>query len=194
MCSFEEPKTLGGWRLHPWSSHPHYQYRLHGLQVIPHVLIRSLPAVFFRISNFAKDTEQLVEPVAGTDKYRRYFSFYIYEKTLEAHKHHINVLGGIGIAGNLLSALSAVLGLIGVYKKIPVLVRIWAYGLAFYLGWWISWVSRINLKKKPFNIIIRLSLNLACLPLTSPFPTGRSSSPPSAPFSSSSPAPSLSTP
>ena len=85
--------------------------------------------------------------MAGTDKYRRYFSFYIYEKTLEAHKHHINVLGGIGIAGNLLSALSAVLGLIGVYKKIPVLVRIWAYGLAFYLGWWISWVSRINLKK-----------------------------------------------
>ena len=147
MCSFEEPKTLGGWCLHPWSSHYHYQYRLHGLQVIPHVLIRSLPAVFFRISNFAKDTEELVEPMAGTDKYRRYFSFYIYEKTLEAHKHHINVLGGIGIAGNLLSALSAVLGLIGVYKKIPVLVRIWAYGLAFYLGWWISWVSRINLKK-----------------------------------------------
>lgn len=89
--------------------------------------------------------------MAGTDKYRRYFSFYIYEKTLEAHKHHINVLGGIGIAGNLLSALSAVLGLVGVYKKIPVLVRIWAYGLAFYLGWWISWVSRINLKKKTFH-------------------------------------------
>ena len=100
-----------------------------------------ITSCFFRISNFAKDTEQLVEPVAGTDKYRRYFSFYIYEKTLEAHKHHINVLGGIGIAGNLLSALSAVLGLVGVYKKIPVLVRIWAYGLAFYLGWWASWVS-----------------------------------------------------
>ena len=88
--------------------------------------------------------------MAGTDKYRRYFSFYIYEKTFEAHKHHINVLGGIGIAGNLLSALSAVLGLVGVYKKIPVLVRIWAYGLAFYLGWWASWVSIINLRKKTF--------------------------------------------
>ena len=107
--------------------------------------------LFFRISNFAKDTEELVEPVVGTDKYRGYFSFYIYEKTLEAHKHHINVLGGIGIAGNLLSALSAVLGLVGVYKKIPVLVRIWAYGLAFYLGWWASWVSIINLRKKTFQ-------------------------------------------
>ena len=194
MCSHEQQKTLGGWCLLPWSSHSHNQYRLHGLQVIPHVLIRSLPAVFFRISNFAKDTEQLVEPVAGTDKYRRDFSFYIYEKTLEAHKHHINVLGGIGIAGNLLSALSAVLGLVGVYKKIPVLVRIWAYGLALYLGWWTFWVSRIDLLEKNFTIIIRPSLNLACLPLTSPYPTGRSPSPPSAPFSSSSPAPSLSTP
>ena len=85
--------------------------------------------------------------MAGTDKYRRDFSFYIYEKTFEAHKRHINVLGSIGFAINLVSALSAMLGLVGVYKKIPVLVRIWAYGLAFYLGWWISWVSRINLKK-----------------------------------------------
>ena len=46
VCSHEQQKTLGGWRLHPWSSHPHYQYRLHGLQVVPQVLIRSLPAAF----------------------------------------------------------------------------------------------------------------------------------------------------
>ena len=98
----------------------------------------------FRINNFTKDWEELFEPVAGTDKYRRDFSFYIYEKTFEAHKRHINVLGSIGFAINLVSALSAVLGLVGVYKKIPVLVRIWAYGLALYLGWWTFWVSRIN--------------------------------------------------
>ena len=105
---------------------------------------RQFTTCSLRISNFAKDTEQLVEPVAGTDKYRGYFSFYIYEKTLEAHKHQINVLGGIGVAVNLVSTLTTVLGLVGVYKKIPVLVRIWAYGLALYLGWWTFWVSRIN--------------------------------------------------
>ena len=43
------------------------------------------------------------------------------------------------------------LGLVGVYKKIPVLVRIWAYGLALYLGWWTFWVSRINLFKKKLS-------------------------------------------
>ena len=110
-----------------------------------------ITSCFFRINNFTKDWEELFEPVAGTDKYRRDFSFYIYEKTLEAHKRHINVLGSIGFAINLVSALSAVLGLVGVYKKIPVLVHIWAYGLALYLGWWTFWVSRINLLEKKLH-------------------------------------------
>ena len=78
----------------------------------------------------------------GTDKYRRGFSFYIYEKSLEAHDTQIKMIGGMSFTVNLITACAAALGMVGVYKKMPVLVRIWAYNLAFYLGWWASWVSR----------------------------------------------------
>lgn len=95
----------------------------------------------FRIIIFTKDTKELVEPVEGTDKYRKTFSFYVYEKTLEAHDHQIKLIGGMSFPVNLLTAIAAAIGMVGVLKKIPILVRIWAYNLAFYLGWWASWVS-----------------------------------------------------
>ena len=99
----------------------------------------------FRIIIFTKDTKELVEPVEGTDKYRKTFSFYVYEKTLEAHDHQIKLIGGMSFPVNLLTAIAAAIGMVGVLKKIPILVRIWAYNLAFYLGWWASWVSKIYL-------------------------------------------------
>merc|ERR1711971_367791 len=71
--------------------------------------------------------------------YRRGFSFYIYEKSLEAHDTQIKMIGGMSFTVNLITACAAALGMVGVYKKMPVLVRIWAYNLAFYLGWWASW-------------------------------------------------------
>ena len=105
----------------------------------PHVVITFLS---FRAIIFTKDTKELVEPVEGTDKYRKTSSFYIYEATLEAHDQRIKLIGGISFPVIRLTAISAAIGMVGVLKKIPILVRIWAYNLAFYLGWWASWVSR----------------------------------------------------
>ena len=99
----------------------------------------------FRIIIFTKDTKELVEPVEGTDKYRKTFSFYVYEKNLEAQDHQIKLIGGMSFPVNLLTAIAAAIGMVGVLKKIPILVRIWAYNLAFYLGWWASWVSKKHL-------------------------------------------------
>ena len=122
--------------------------------LVLHVLMRhcsSAPA-FFRIIRFTKDTVEVLEPVEGTDKYRRFFSFYIYEKTLEFHDHQIKLLGGMGLTVNLITACAAALGMLGVYKKMPVLVRIWAYSLALYIGWWASWVSNHHLKTELQNV------------------------------------------
>ena len=87
------------------------------------------------------------------EKYRLViFSFYISENTLDNIVSRIRFLGGLGIAINVLSAISAVLGVIGIQKKIPLLVRIWAFVLGFYLGWWAAWVIILAMFAKGFTV------------------------------------------
>ena len=106
-----------------------------------------------------KERAELLEgPQLGQEKYRlAIFSFYIWENTLDNFVSQIQLLGGLGIAINALSAISAVLGVIGIHKKIPLLVRIWAFGLGFYLGWWAAWVVILAMFAKDFSVSIEVA-------------------------------------
>ena len=98
-----------------------------------------------------KERGELLE--GPEEKYRMViFSFYIWENTLANFVKQIRLLGGLGIAVNAMSAISAMLGVIGIKKKIPLLVRIWAFGLGFYLGWWAAWSIILAMFAKDFSV------------------------------------------
>ena len=80
------------------------------------------------------------------------FSFYVWENTMENFHNQIKLFGWLDIVVNSLIATSAVLGLIGIHKKIPVLVRIWAFGLACYLGYWICWIIILAVFANAFSV------------------------------------------
>ena len=108
------------------------------------------------IGRDVKERGKLLE--GPQEKYRMaIFSFYIWENTLDNFVSQIQLLGGLGIAINALSAISAVLGVIGIHKKIPLLVRIWAFGLGFYLGWWAAWVVILAMFAKDFSVSIKVA-------------------------------------
>ena len=97
----------------------------------------------------------------GQEKYRlAIFSFYIWENTLDNFVNQIQLLGGLGIVINTLSAISAGLGVIGIQKKIPLYVRIWACGLGVYLGWWAAWVIILAMFAKDFSVSDEVSTYL----------------------------------
>ena len=53
------------------------------------------------------------------------FSFIVWENTMENFYNQIKMFGGLDIVINTLIAISTMLGLFGIYKKIPLLVCIW---------------------------------------------------------------------
>ena len=62
------------------------------------------------------------------------FSFYLRTDTME------NFQIMMAIVVNTLVAIFTTLGLIGIRKKIPLLVRIWSDGLVFFLVYWFSYL------------------------------------------------------
>ena len=88
------------------------------------------------------------------------FSFYVWENTMENFHNQIKLFGWLDIVVNSLIATSAVLGLIGIHKKIPVLVRIWAFGLACYLGYWICWIIILAVFANAFSVSDEVSTSL----------------------------------
>ena len=52
------------------------------------------------------------------------FSFIVWENTMENFYNQIKMFGGLDIVINTLIAISTMLGLFGIYKKIPLLVCI----------------------------------------------------------------------
>ena len=62
------------------------------------------------------------------------FSYYLRTDTME----NFQILMAIEV--NTLVAIFTMLGLIGIRKKIPLLVRFWVHGLIFYLVYWFSYV------------------------------------------------------
>lgn len=89
------------------------------------------------------------------------FSFYVWENTMENFHNQIKLFGWLDIVVNSLIATSAVLGLIGIHKKIPVLVRIWAFGLACYLGYWICWIIILAVFANAFSVSDEVSTSLS---------------------------------
>ena len=80
------------------------------------------------------------------------FSFYVWKNTMENFHNQILMFGVLDIIVNTLIAVSAMLGLIGIRKKIPVLVRIWAFGLACYLLYWASWIIILTVFAHAFSV------------------------------------------
>ena len=52
------------------------------------------------------------------------FNFYVWENTMDNLRNQILMFGGLAIIVNTLNAISTMLGIIGIYKKIALLVRI----------------------------------------------------------------------
>merc|ERR1712133_204813 len=80
--------------------------------------------------------------VEGThDRYTMpIFSFYVWEYKPASFHKQIMIWTGMNIAVEALIAITVVLGLVGIHKQIPMLVFIWAFGLAICLNWWIWWI------------------------------------------------------
>ena len=89
------------------------------------------------------------------------FSFYMWRNTMENFRNQIVMFGVLDIVVNTLIAISAMLGLIGIRKKIPVLVRIWAFGLACYLGYWACWIIILSVFAYAFSVSDEVGISLA---------------------------------
>ena len=68
------------------------------------------------------------------------FGIYVWENTLENFHKQILTFGVFVVLINTLVAISAMLGLIGIHKKIPMFVHIWAFALGCYLSYWAWWI------------------------------------------------------
>ena len=80
------------------------------------------------------------------------FSFYIWKNTLENFHKQILLFGVLALVVNTLNAILTMLGLIGIHKKIPVLVHIWAFGLACYLLYWAAWIIILTVFAHAFSV------------------------------------------
>ena len=67
---------------------------------------------------------------------RLVFSFYVWERTLADLKDYVVVWGSVEIAINTMSAILAVLGMIGTIKRNPVLAHLYFFALGSYLCYW----------------------------------------------------------
>ena len=115
--------------------------------------------------SIGRDVKERGEHLEGPEeKYRLIiFSFYIWENTLDNFVKQIRLLGGLGIVINALSAISAMLGVVGLKKKIPLLVRIWAFGLGFYLGWWAAWSIILAMFAEDFSVSTEIAAAVTVL-------------------------------
>ena len=80
---------------------------------------------------------------------------------MENFRNQIVMFGVLDIVVNTLIAISAMLGLIGIRKKIPVLIRIWAFGLACYLGYWACWIIILSVFAYAFSVSDEVGISLA---------------------------------
>ena len=67
---------------------------------------------------------------------RLVFSFYVWEETLDQLKKEILLWGGLEIVINALSAILAILGIVGTQKRTPLLLRLFSVGVGVYLAYW----------------------------------------------------------
>ena len=80
------------------------------------------------------------------------FSFYVWENTLENFHNQIRMFGGLVLVINTLIATSAILGIIGIRKKMSILVRTFAFGLGCYLVYWICWILILSIFSHHFTV------------------------------------------
>ena len=67
---------------------------------------------------------------------RLVFSFYVWNRTLADLKDYVLVWGSVEIAINAMSAILAVLGMIGTIKRNPVLAHLYFFAVGSYLCYW----------------------------------------------------------
>ena len=109
-------------------------YILATVLLMINIAIISFRSYFIGIGDGLKDWTEPLNDSVGT--HRLIFSFYVWEDNLEAQKKEILMWGGLEIAINSLSAILAILGIVGTLKKTPLLVRLFSVGVGGYLGYW----------------------------------------------------------
>ena len=107
--------------------------------------------MFFSLGPDVTDFGELVD---GSEEvhYRVTFSFYIWMDTKEGWEYWIKLVGGGDIAFSLLSLIASIIGLVGVQRKKPCCVYIFACGVSLYIGCWIGKIFGFALKSDDFTI------------------------------------------
>ena len=67
---------------------------------------------------------------------RLVFSFYVWERPLDQLLLEVLVRGLVEIPINVISAVLAVLGIVGTIKRVPLLAHLYSFDVGFYLCYW----------------------------------------------------------
>ena len=111
--------------------------------------ITTIALASFHLNLDATDVSVLVDG-GLKEVYSKTAVFYIYEKTPEDWEKQMKLAGGAAIATSILTLLLAVVGLIGIWRRTPILVYFYAIGVSCYIGFWIGTILGLAITADDF--------------------------------------------
>ena len=131
--------------------------------------ITTIALTSYHVSLDATHVSVLMVDGGSKEVYSKTAVFYIFEKTPEDWEKHMKLAGGVAIAISLLSLLLAIVGLIGIWRRTPILVYFYSLGVSCYIGFWIGTIFGLAISADDFIFSYGLgwSLTIALIIATS---------------------------
>ena len=129
--------------------------------------ITTIALASYHVSLDATDVSVQVD--GSKEVYSKTAVFYIFERTPEDWEKQMKLAGGVAIAISLLSLLLAIVGLIGIWRRTPILVYFYSLGVSCYIGFWIGTIFGLAISADDFIFSYGLgwSLTIALIIATS---------------------------